>query len=173
MTMDLVAEARRLALEAHAKQKYGDQPYAVHLQAVVGLLAECGDEAQVVGWLHDVVEDAGVSLEELERRFGARAAKCVALVTDEPGLNRKERKARTNAKLALVQGELTLALLVKAADRLANLRASAAGGAGSKLEMYRGEHPAFRQAAYRSGLCDAWWDEMDKILAPPAPEKVS
>lgn len=46
--------------------------------------------------------------------------------------------------------------------------ASAAGGAESKLEMYRREHPAFRQAAYRAVLCGAWWDEMDRILQIPA-----
>ena len=70
-------------------------------------------------------------------------------------MNRRERKARTNAKLAAVSADDAAALLVKAADRLANLRASAGGGAGSKLDMYRREHPTFRAAVYRPGLCDA------------------
>jgi hypothetical protein len=30
--------------------------------------------------------------------------------------------------------------------------------------MYRREHPAFREAAYRPGLCDELWREMDRIL---------
>jgi len=57
-----------------------------------------------------------------------------------------------------------LALIVKAADRLANLRESAKAGKASKLEMYRGEHPSFRNAACRRGLCDGLWEEMDQII---------
>ncbi len=57
-----------------------------------------------------------------------------------------------------------MALEVKAADRLANLRMSAGSGSDSKLDMYRREHTAFRQAAYRPGLCDELWQEMDRIL---------
>ena len=89
-----------------------------------GLLGPYGEEAQVVGYLHDVVEDAGVSVERIREGFGDLVAECVALVTDPPGLDRAGRKARTNAKLAKVEGRARLALVVKAADRLANLRAS-------------------------------------------------
>lgn len=87
------------------------------------------------------------------------------LVTDEPGPNRQERKARTNAKLSRVSDDLHLALIVKAADRLANLRVSARGGSDSKLDMYRGEHAAFRAAAFRPGLCDEFWAGMEQILS--------
>lgn len=60
---------------------------------------------------------------------------------------------------------MRLALIVKAADRLANLRESARGRSGSKLDMYRQEHPAFRAAAYRPGLCDGLWEEIERLLA--------
>jgi hypothetical protein len=30
--------------------------------------------------------------------------------------------------------------------------------------MYRREHPEFRRAAYRPGLCDAYWQEMARLL---------
>ncbi|MCZ2343124.1 MAG: HD domain-containing protein [Bacteroidales bacterium] len=161
---EAVAHAREFAIAAHGDQRYGDQPYAVHLDAVVGLLAPFGELAQVIGYLHDVVEDTAVPLDAVRERFGDRVAACVALVTDEPGAHRLERKAKTNAKLSAVAGEDALALAVKAADRLANLRASAGGGSDSKLGMYRREHPAFRTAAYRPGLCDELWREMDSIL---------
>lgn len=170
---ELVARAREFAVAAHGEQRYGEQPYSVHLDAVVELLAPFGEQAQVVGYLHDVVEDTTVSLEAVRREFGDRVAACVAIVTDEPGANRRERKAKTNAKLTAVSNEDALALVVKAADRLSNLRASAGGDSDSKLGMYRREHPAFREAAYRPGLCDELWAEMDRILndgpstAPP------
>src|SRR6185369_14989980 len=100
----------------------------------------------------------------VRQEFGDRVADCVALVTDEAGVNRKERKARTNEKLSRISGEHELALVVKAADRLANLRMSAGDRSGSKLDMYLREHSTFRQAAYRAGLCDELWQEMDRIL---------
>jgi (p)ppGpp synthase/HD superfamily hydrolase len=162
--LDALTHARSFAVAAHGDQRYGDHPYSFHLDAVVDLLAAFGEQAQIVGYLHDVVEDTAVPLQTVRQQFGDRVADCVALVTDETGANRNERKTRTNAKLAAVSGENELALVVKAADRLANLRMSALGGAESKLEMYRREHSAFRQAAYRPGLCDELWREMDRIL---------
>ncbi len=97
---EAVARARAFAITAHGEQRYGDQPYRVHLDAVTELLAPFGEQAQVVGYLHDVVEDTTVTLETVSETFGDRVAACLALVTDEPGVNRRERKARTNAKLA-------------------------------------------------------------------------
>jgi (p)ppGpp synthase/HD superfamily hydrolase len=164
MNVSLVARARAFAVAAHGEQRYGDQPYSVHLEAVAAILAPFGEVAQVLGYLHDVVEDTPVSLETLSAEFGERVTTLVLLVTDEPGANRRERKARSNAKMTAISGEDFLALVVKAADRLANLRASAAGGADSKLGMYRREHPDFRRAAYRSGLCDDLWREIDAII---------
>ena len=161
---ETMASARRFAVAAHRGQRYRDYPYVVHLDAVAGLLAPFGQDAQVVGFLHDVVEDTDVTLDEVRARFGERVAACVAIVTDEPGATRRARKAKTHAKLSAVAGENSLALIVKAADRLANLRASTGGESDSKLDMYRREHPAFRAAAYRPGLCDGLWHEMDRIL---------
>jgi (p)ppGpp synthase/HD superfamily hydrolase len=168
---DPVARARAFAIEAHGTQRYGDRPYVAHLDAVADLLRPFSVDAQVVGYLHDVVEDTPVPLDRVRERFGEVVANCVELVTDQPGTNRRERKAATNAKLAKVSGALQLALIVKAADRLANLResarsaGSAAAGGGSKLEMYRREHGAFRAAAFRPGLCDDLWAEIDQILS--------
>ncbi len=165
--LEALTHARSFAIAAHGDQMYGDQPYVFHLDAVVGLLTPFGDQAQIAGYLHDVVEDTDVSLQKGREEFGDRIADCVALVTDENGFNRKERKARTNAKLSAVASDNEMALVVKAADRLANLQMSARGGSGSKLNMYRREHLAFRQAAYRPELCDGLWQEMDRILGEP------
>jgi (p)ppGpp synthase/HD superfamily hydrolase len=163
---DSVARARAFALTAHGDQRYGNHPYAFHLDAVAHLLEPYGPDAQVVGYLHDVAEDTKVSLEQIRVEFGEVAADCVALVTDGPGANREQRKAATNAKLSQVDasGPKRLALIVKAADRLANITESVRATGGSKLEMYRLEHPAFRSAAFRAGLCDALWERMEALL---------
>lgn len=161
-----VYEARVFAVRAHGEQKYGesDLPYSHHLDAVAKLLEPYGDEAMIVGYLHDVAEDTDVHLTTIRTVFGERVACLVSLVTDEEGPNRRERKAKTNAKLAAVGKEDELALIVKAADRLANLRESAKNQGGSKLVMYRREHPEFYKAVYRPGLCDVFWREMIMIL---------
>jgi (p)ppGpp synthase/HD superfamily hydrolase len=161
-----VDEARAFAVTAHGEQRYGDQPYSVHLDAVAKLAAPYGELARVVAYLHDTVEDTEASLDDIRTRFGALAAECVALLTDAPGANRKERKAKTYACLATVAGPTELALIVKAADRLANVRACVAGQNAGLWQMYRGEQAAFRSAAYRVGQCEPIWAELDALLAP-------
>ncbi len=159
-----VTRARAFAIRAHGDQRYGTYSYSYHLDAVAEILEPFGQAAKVVGYLHDVVEDTSTPLNEIREQFGDLVARCVALVTDSPGSNRAERKLATNAKLLKVDGDERLALIVKAADRLANVRMSALSANDEKLNMYRNEHPAFRAAAYRMGLCDGLWDAMGLIL---------
>jgi (p)ppGpp synthase/HD superfamily hydrolase len=161
-------DARAFAVQAHAEQKYGEHPYSYHLDAVALLATPYGAEAIAVAYLHDTVEDTDTLLTEVETRFGAKVASCVALLTDEPGANRKERKARTYAKLAQVHGPNELALIVKVADRLANVRACLQDRKEGLWRVYQSEHPAFRGAAYRNGLCEPLWVELDRLVAEGA-----
>jgi guanosine-3',5'-bis(diphosphate) 3'-pyrophosphohydrolase len=164
MTQNDVMRARAFALRAHGDQKYGDRPYAVHLEDVVGILSAYGEEAQTLGWLHDVVEDTPHTLAEIRVAFGSKISDCVALLTDPPGGDRASKKEKSHQKLSQVKGELELALIVKAADRLANVRASVRDGNEKKLAKYCAEHAAFRAAAYRVGLCDELWAEIDRLI---------
>lgn len=157
--------ARSFAIAAHGDQKYGDRPYTHHLDAVAELAVPYGEEAVVVAYLHDTVEDTPITLQDIEAAFGPKVAACVSLLTDQPGANRKERKAKTYAKLATVRGETELALIVKVADRLANVRACVADRKRGLWEVYQSEHPAFRDAAYREGLCEPLWSELDGLLS--------
>jgi (p)ppGpp synthase/HD superfamily hydrolase len=161
-----VAQAREFAVRAHGEQKYGQHPYSVHLDAVAAIAAPFGELAQVIAYLHDVVEDTEVSLDEVRATFGELVGECVGLLTDAPGANRKERKSKTYARLAGVAGPAELALVVKAADRLANVRACVRDGDAGLWRMYRSEQAAFRGAAFRAGQCDALWDELERLLAP-------
>ncbi len=170
----LVTKARAFAIEAHGDQRYGDQPYVVHLDEVHAVLVEHGqaqspdDVRAVLAYLHDVVEDTAVTLRDIGERFGQPVSQCVDLLTDAPGRNRKERKAATYARLAEVDtaGPQVHALVVKAADRLANVRRCVADDNRRLRGMYRGEHPTFRTAACRTDLATSLWDELDRLLAP-------
>jgi (p)ppGpp synthase/HD superfamily hydrolase len=167
-----MTDPRDHAEKAHKGQTYGSEPYLVHLDAVWEIVRTVDDsaEARAAAYLHDAVEDTGATVGGLTLLFGPLVASAVGLVTDPEGYpNRKTRKAALHASLSALDPRAhahRLALLVKAADRLANVRASAADSPG-KLKMYRKEHAAFRAATYRPGLCDAIWRELDNTLHPP------
>lgn len=154
-------KAREFAIAAHKNQMYGVHPYSYHLDAVASIVRKYGEMAETVAYLHDVVEDTDVTLDEIEKQFGSLVSRCVAILTDEPGKDRKERKSKTYAKMAKVTGEENLALLVKAADRLANVRASVADKNNKLIEMYKSEYPVFKSAVYREGLCEDIWRELE------------
>jgi len=169
-------DPRTYAAKVHEGQSYGAEPYTVHLEAVVAIVrgVESSEEAVAVAWLHDAVEDTEATNIEIYHAFGPCVATAVMLLTDPPGFpNRRTRKAelhRTLATLEYPNGGVAerLALLVKAADRLANMRACVENSPG-KLKMYRNEHEAFRAAAHRPGLCDEIWAELDGMLGEGAP----
>jgi len=81
------------------KRKYPtvDVPYVSHLAGVVSILARHGfdDEVLAAGALHDVLEDCGVSRDELARLFGSRVADLVNAVSEEDkSLPWEDRKTR-------------------------------------------------------------------------------
>ncbi len=81
------------------KRKYPNVeiPYASHVAGVVAILSRHGFAEDVVaaGALHDVVEDCGVTFEELGAKFGARVAELVRHVSEEDkSLAWEERKKR-------------------------------------------------------------------------------
>jgi hypothetical protein len=88
---------------------------------------------------------------------------------DPPGPRRKERKAAAYAILAEVDASTPrrLALVVKAADRLANVRACLRDANEGLLAMYRREHHDFAHAVSRQGLNDAFMNELDELLRQP------
>ena len=55
------------------------QPYIGHPARVAGRLEQ--PEEQVVGWLHDTVEDTGLTLEEVTEQFGPETAAALDAVT--------------------------------------------------------------------------------------------
>lgn len=159
----LISKAREFAKSAHGEQKYGEFPYSVHLDEVASIAKPYGTNAEIVAYLHDVVEDTNITTQEVEDVFGSLVARCVLILSDEPGDTRKIRKAATYKKMASVSGDENLALLVKAADRLANMRACVRANDEDFLNMYKSENVVFKKAAYREKLCDGIWAEIDAI----------
>lgn len=158
-------EVRSRAIIVHGNQMYnGDQPYIVHLDEVAAIVKPWGEHAQFLAYLHDEGEDVNKHLPRHERignirnTFGDKITREVDLITDEDGKNRRERKAKGYQKLAAAGPDMNIAIVVKVADRLANVRR------GKLNDMYRKEHAQFKAAAYRPGLCDNLWQEIETIL---------
>ncbi len=164
-------KAMDYAEKAHGSQMYGDKPYTHHLVAVAARCIPYIDEYPdilAIAALHDVVEDCmDISIADIALEFGNDIADAVAFLTDQPGKNRKERKAATNAMLASIQvnEKYVVALIVKAADRYANVRESVITGNQSKFDMYVREHRAFREAVYRPNLCEDIWTCLNFYIA--------
>jgi len=74
-------EAARFAAVAHREQarRLSGTPYFQHAGAVAWILDRAGfdENVMIAGLLHDVVEDAGVSPEEIASRFGPEVAELV------------------------------------------------------------------------------------------------
>ena len=108
---NLVERAKDFATLAHQGQirRYTNEPYIEHPRRVVQTLVMYGlltPEVLAAAWLHDVVEDSEVSIEEIESEFGAAVAGMVGALTEPPKeelphLNRAARKQRQQAKLSV------------------------------------------------------------------------
>ena len=145
MQKGALRKARDFAIAAHGEQSYGDKPYVVHLAAVVRILEQfgCSSDYLVAGWLHDVVEDTAVPLEEIRAIFGERVASLVWAVTGEGHGNRQAHSASIYEKIAACPE----AAVVKLADRIANIEACERGDRHSV--RYSREHPNFADAISR------------------------
>ncbi len=58
-----------------------------------------------------------------------------------------------------------LALVVKVADRLSNVRACVDDANRRLWDVYRGEQVMFKASAFRLGLCDDLWLELEGLLS--------
>lgn len=171
-----VAAIREMAIEAHGDQQYGTEPYQVHLDEVAEIVQPYGWDYVKLAYCHDLLEDVPKSDED-HRYWESRIlgmtdpdflADCL-LLKDEPGKNRKERKAKTYAKMRDADPEQHRALVVKMADRFGNARASDQNNP-KLVVMYQKEHPAFQAAVYRPGLATELVKALDDLLEAPSPD---
>lgn len=118
-------EAMMFAREVHKsqKRKYTGNPYSDHLAEVAGIaVTACPsslrpDVMTAVAWLHDCVEDQGVTVEALSQKFGPEIARAVLFLSDTEKGNRAERKAASRQRLA---GAWDWVQTIKVADLISN-----------------------------------------------------
>jgi len=116
-------DAIEFAARAHRGQcrKGSDAPYIVHPVAVGRMLlaSGCSPTLAIAGFLHDVVEDTPVTLEEIRGAFGDEVARLVQGASEpDKTASWEERKKHTLHSLEEASEDV---LLVTIADKIDNL----------------------------------------------------
>ena len=129
--MELVSEAIVFAVKAHdgMRRKNSDVPYILHPMEAAVIVSTMTDDQNLIAAaaLHDVVEDAGISIQEIEDKFGKRVRELVQSETEDkradlpPSATWRIRKEESLAVLKNTQDPDVL--MVWMGDKLANMRA--------------------------------------------------
>lgn len=114
--MSMIDKAKQFATTAHLGQirKKSKRPYICHPFEVVCTLQAHGyndEDILAAAWLHDVVEDCGVTLEEIEKEFNSNIALLVGQLTKSKDIDMytQIKNASNDAKI------------IKCADRICNI----------------------------------------------------
>jgi len=171
---EVLERAIALAERAHRGQRRASgEPYLSHSLAVAHILADLNldNETLAAAILHDVVEDGGVGLQEIEAQFGGRIAGLVDGVTKmkviqefQPGAGvsrREHAQAESLRKMLLAMAEDVRVVLIKLADRLHNMRTLAALGEERQRRIARETMDIFAPLANRLGIWQIKWELED------------
>ena len=128
--MELVSEAIVFAAKAHdgMRRKKSEAPYILHPMEAAVIVGTMTDDQNLIAAaaLHDVVEDAGITLEEIKEKFGRRVWELVRSETEDkreelpPAQTWRIRKEESLA--VLKNAEDIAVLMVWLGDKLANMR---------------------------------------------------
>lgn len=172
-----IIEAYEVAAEAHRGQtRRSGEPYITHPLAVATICARYGmDETTLVAaLLHDAVEDTGVTLEQVEARFGADAAAIVDGVTklERVHFDSKEaQQAATLRKMLVAMAKDLRVLVIKLADRLHNMRTIAGLPAWKQERTAHETLDIYAPLAHRLGMGDLKQQLEDLCFAALHPKR--
>ena len=128
--MELVSEAIAFAVKAHdgMRRKKSNVPYILHPMEAAVIVGTMTDDQNLIAAaaLHDVVEDAGVDIEEIEEKFGRRVRELVESETENKRADLPPAstwRIRKEESLAVLKNTDDIAvLMVWLGDKLANMR---------------------------------------------------
>ncbi len=180
--VDLIRRAYALARQAHEGQKRkSGEDYITHPVAVAAILADLGMDADTLAaaLLHDVVEDTGVTLDDIREEFGEEIASLVDGVTKLHIVDQlprtRERRDRENAeslrKMFLAMINDVRVVLIKLADRLHNMRTLGAMPLERQKAIAQETLEIFAPLANRLGIWQVKWELEDLSFRYLNPEK--
>ena len=128
--MELVSEAIAFAVKAHdgMRRKKCEAPYILHPMEAAVIVGTMSNDQNLIAAaaLHDVVEDAGVTIEEVEAKFGSRVRELVASETEDKRADQPPAdtwRIRKEETLEILKNTNDIGvLMVWLGDKLANMR---------------------------------------------------
>ncbi len=162
-----IVQAYEVAKAAHEGQtrKSGDA-YITHPVAVAGILADLGMDVTTVtaGLLHDVIEDTGVTIEQVSEDFGEGVASIVDGVTKLDQLTfdtKEEQQAASMRKMLIAMAKDVRVLVIKLADRLHNVRTLAPLSPAKRERIAQETLDIYAPLANRLGISEMRWQLED------------
>jgi len=162
-------------IKAHLNQKRDSgEPYFGHCIDVAKILADLRMDSTTIisGLLHDVVEDTGISLEQLREEFGETVSLLVDGVTKISELEfqkREARQAETFRKMLLSMAKDVRVIIIKFADRLHNMRTLDHVSEKKRPRIALETRDVYAPLAHRFGIARIKWELEDlslKFLEP-------
>ncbi|MGK7918190.1 MAG: bifunctional (p)ppGpp synthetase/guanosine-3',5'-bis(diphosphate) 3'-pyrophosphohydrolase [Prochloraceae cyanobacterium] len=178
---NLICRAFEFGYRLHEGQyRKSGEPYIAHPVAVASLLRDLGGDSPMIaaGFLHDVVEDTEITIEEIEERFGSEVRQLVEGVTKLSKFNfssKTERQAENFRRMFLAMAQDIRVIVVKLADRLHNMRTLEHLSAEKQRRISLETREIFAPLANRLGIWRFKWELEDltfKYLEPEAYEEI-
>ena len=181
----IVEEAYAFAMHSHDGQtRLSGEPYVVHPVQAAMFLAELNLDASTIAatLLHDVIEDWGVTYQDLEQQFGAEVSSLVDGVTKlgkiellgaggEVKHNSIEGQAESLRKMLVAMAQDVRVVLIKLADRLHNMRTLKAHSLDKQTVIAQETLDIYAPLAHRLGMWDIKWQLEDLAFSYIHPDK--
>jgi GTP pyrophosphokinase len=160
-------EAYGYAQAAHEGQtRKSGEPFVNHPVEVAMILAELHLDTATLkaALLHDVVEDTGVTIDELRGKFGDEVAGLVDGVTKLGKIefeSLSEHQSNNLRKMLIAMAKDIRVILIKLADRLHNMRTLQALPPERRLDKARETMEIYAPLAHRLGISQVKWELED------------